>query len=194
MSEFELYLNLGFNHISDLGAYDHIVFIVALCAVYLVKQWRQILILVTAFTIGHSVTLALSTLGILLVPTDIVEFLIPATIFVTCISNVVKPMDMESSRKMNMNYLLALFFGLIHGMGFSNYLRALLGEEESILLPLFSFNIGLEIGQLMIVALVLSGAGLAVQVFRAEHRAWNLVVSGAAAGISIILMAETKFW
>ncbi len=194
MSEFELYLNLGLNHISDLGAYDHIVFIVALCAVYLVKQWRQILILVTAFTIGHSVTLALSTLGILLVPTDIVEFLIPATIFVTCVSNVVKPIDMESSRKMNMNYLLALFFGLIHGMGFSNYLRALLGEEESILLPLFSFNIGLEIGQLMIVALVLLGAGLAVQVFRAEHRAWNLVVSGAAAGISIILMAETKFW
>ena len=194
MSEFELYLNLGLNHISDLGAYDHIVFIVALCAVYLVKQWRQILILVTAFTIGHSVTLALSTLGILLVPTDIVEFLIPATIFVTCVSNVVKPIDMESSRKMNMNYLLALFFGLIHGMGFSNYLRALLGEEESILLPLFAFNIGLEIGQLMIVALVLLGAGLAVQVFRAEHRAWNLVVSGAAAGISIILMAETKFW
>ncbi len=194
MSEFELYLNLGLNHISDLGAYDHIVFIVALCAVYLVKQWRQILVLVTAFTIGHSVTLALSTLGILLVPTDIVEFLIPTTIFVTCVSNVVKPIDMEFSRKMNMNYLLALFFGLIHGMGFSNYLRALLGEEESILLPLFAFNIGLEIGQLMIVALVLLGAGLAVQVFRAEHRAWNLVVSGAAAGISIILMAETKFW
>ena len=194
MSEFELYLNLGLNHISDLGAYDHIVFIVALCAVYLVKQWRQILVLVTAFTIGHSVTLALSTLGILLVPTDIVEFLISTTIFVTCVSNVVKPIDMEFSRKMNMNYLLALFFGLIHGMGFSNYLRALLGEEESILLPLFAFNIGLEIGQLMIVALVLLGAGLAVQVFRAEHRAWNLVVSGAAAGISIILMAETKFW
>ena len=101
---------------------------------------------------------------------------------------------MKSSRIMNFNYLVALFFGLIHGMGFSNYLRALLGEEESILLPLFAFNIGLEIGQLMIVALVLSGAGLAVQVFRAEHRAWNLVVSGAAAGISIILMAETKFW
>ena len=194
MSEFELYLNLGFNHISDLGAYDHIVFIVALCAVYLLKQWRQILILITAFTIGHTVTLALSTLGILVVPTDIVEFLIPVTIFVTCISNVAKPINMRSSRIMNFNYLVALFFGLIHGMGFSNYLRALLGEEESILLPLFAFNVGLEIGQLMIVALVLSGAGLAVRVFRAEPRAWNLFVSGAAAGISILLMAESKFW
>ncbi len=194
MSEFELYLNLGFNHISDLGAYDHIVFIVALCAVYLLKQWRQILILITAFTIGHTVTLALSTLGILMVPTDIVEFLIPVTIFVTCISNVAKPINMKSSRIMNFNYLVALFFGLIHGMGFSNYLRALLGEEESILLPLFAFNIGLEIGQLMIVALVLSGAGLAVRVFRTEPRAWNLFVSGAAAGISILLMAESKFW
>ena len=194
MSEFELYLNLGFNHISDLGAYDHIVFIVALCAVYLLKQWRQILILITAFTIGHTVTLALSTLGILMVPTDIVEFLIPVTIFVTCISNVAKPINMKSSRIMNFNYLVALFFGLIHGMGFSNYLRALLGEEESILLPLFAFNIGLEIGLLMIVALVLSGAGLAVRVFRTEPRAWNLFVSGAAAGISILLMAESKFW
>lgn len=194
MSEFELYLNLGFNHISDLGAYDHIVFIVALCAVYLLKQWRQILILITAFTIGHTVTLALSTLGILMVPTDIVEFLIPVTIFVTCISNVAKPINMKSSRIMNFNYLVVLFFGLIHGMGFSNYLRALLGEEESILLPLFAFNIGLEIGQLMIVALVLTGAGLAVRVFRAEPRAWNLFVSGAAAGISIVLMAESKFW
>ncbi len=194
MSEFELYLNLGFNHISDLGAYDHIVFIVALCAVYLLKQWRQILILITAFTIGHTVTLALSTLGILVVPTDIVEFLIPVTIFVTCISNVAKPINMRSSRIMNFNYLVALFFGLIHGMGFSNYLRALLGEEESILLPLFAFNVGLEIGQLMIVALVLSGAGLVVRVFRTEPRAWNLFVSGAAAGISILLMAESKFW
>ena len=194
MSEFELYLKLGFDHISDLGAYDHIVFIVALCAVYRLKQWRQILMLVTAFTIGHSITLAISTLGIILVPTDIIEFLIPVTIFLTCISNVTRPTDVDTPRKMNLNYLLTLFFGLVHGMGFSNYLRALLGEEESILMPLFSFNIGLEIGQLMIVAMVLAGAGVIVQVFRAEYRAWNLFVSGAAAGISIILMAETKFW
>ncbi|MDP6053873.1 MAG: HupE/UreJ family protein, partial [Candidatus Latescibacteria bacterium] len=92
------------------------------------------------------------------------------------------------------NYPLALFFGLIHGMGFSYYLRALLGMEESIVMPLFSFNIGLELGQLMIVTLVLAGAALAVQVFKAPHKSWNLFISGVAAGVAIILMMETKFW
>jgi hypothetical protein len=194
MSEFELYLQLGFDHISDLNAYDHIVFIIALCAVYQLRQWRLILMLVTAFTIGHSVTLALATLGFILVSMAFIEFLIPVTIFVTCIMNVIRPFDAQADRKVWFNYPLALFFGLIHGMGFSNYLRALLGMEETIITPLFSFNIGLELGQLMIVALVLVGAALAVHVFKVPHKSWNLFISGAAAGVSVILMIETKSW
>ena len=194
MSEFEIYLQLGFNHIADLNAYDHIVFIIALCAVYQLRQWRMILMLVTAFTIGHSITLALATLSIILVPMELIEFLIPVTIFATCIMNVVRPFDERTKRKVWFNYPLALFFGLIHGMGFSYYLRALLGMEESIVMPLFSFNIGLELGQLMIVTLVLAGAALAVQVFKAPHKSWNLFISGVAAGVAIILMLETKFW
>ncbi|MEE2993691.1 MAG: HupE/UreJ family protein [Gemmatimonadota bacterium] len=194
MSEFEIYLQLGFNHIADLNAYDHIVFIIALCAVYQPRQWRMILMLVTAFTIGHSITLALATLSVILVPMELIEFLIPVTIFATCIMNVVRPFDEHTKRKVWFNYPLALFFGLIHGMGFSYYLRALLGMEESIVMPLFSFNIGLELGQLMIVTLVLAGAALAVQVFKAPHKSWNLFISGVAAGVAIILMMETKFW
>ena len=194
MSEFEIYLQLGVNHIADLNAYDHIVFIIALCAVYQLRQWRTVLMLVTAFTIGHSITLALATLSVILVPMELIEFLIPVTIFATCIMNVVRPFDEHTKRKVWFNYPLALFFGLIHGMGFSYYLRALLGMEESIVMPLFSFNIGLELGQLMIVTLVLASAALAVQVFKAPHKSWNLFISGVAAGVAIILMMETKFW
>lgn len=194
MSEFSLYLQLGFEHISDIKGYDHILFIVALCAVYEIQHWKNVLILVTAFTIGHSVTLALSTLGIILIPSEIVEFLIPVTIFLTAIFNVTTSNDHLQEKRLNRNYLIALGFGMIHGMGFSNYLRALLGAEESILLPLFAFNIGLEIGQLLIVAVIMVAAFLTVTIFKVRLREWTLFISGAAAGIALILMSETKFW
>ena len=194
MSTFESYLKLGFNHIADLAAYDHMLFIVALCAVYRAAQWKHILVLVTAFTIGHSLTLALATLGVFVIPGDIVEFLIPLTIFVTAFLNIFEHVERAERRKMSWNYGLAMFFGLIHGMGFSNYLRMLLGDEESLLQPLFAFNIGLELGQLLIVAVTMGAAYLVMNVFRAQHREWNLFVSGAAAGISLLLMVDAKFW
>jgi len=194
MSQFETYLRLGFQHISDINGYDHILFLIALCAVYRLYQWKRILILVTAFTIGHSVTLALSALKIILVPSAIIEFLIPVTIFLTAIFNVSKKEIEDTSAKVNLNYALALFFGLIHGMGFSNYFRALLGMESSIVQPLLAFNIGLELGQLLIVAIILAASVVALTFLRVAHRSWNLFVSGAAAGISVILMMETKFW
>lgn len=194
MSEFETYFQVGFQHISDLKAYDHIVFIIALCAVYDLWQWRQILMLVTAFTVGHSITLGLATAGMLVLPANIVEFLIPVTIFCTCILNVARPLERSRRKTVWFNYPLTLFFGLIHGMGFSSYLRALLGQEESILTPLFAFNVGLEIGQLMIVALVIVGSAVIVHIGKAEQRSWMIFISGAAAGISVILMAQTTFW
>lgn len=194
MSEFETYLQVGFQHIANLKAYDHIVFIIALCAVYDLWQWRQILILVTAFTVGHSITLGLATTGMLVLPANIIEFLIPVTIFSTCILNVVRPLERNRRKTSWFNYPLTLFFGLIHGMGFSSYLRALLGQEESILTPLFGFNVGLEIGQLMIVVLVMVGSTVVVHGGQAQQRSWTLFISGAAAGISVILMAQTKFW
>lgn len=201
MSEFSAYLSLGFEHISDLGAYDHILFIVALTAVYQVRDLKKIAILVTAFTIGHSVTLALATLELFLIPTAIIEFLIPVTIALTCLYNVsTQPKEtgfsLNTSRSSNFqwNYVIALLFGLIHGMGFSNYLRMLLGQEESIVLPLLSFNIGLELGQLLIVGVILSFMVVFQKLFNVLPRSWNLFVSGGAFGISLILMSETKFW
>ncbi len=185
---FGSYLELGFQHIADLMAYDHILFIVALCAIYRLSEWKTILILVTAFTIGHSITLALAALKIVVISTDLIEFLIPLTIFTTAIYNVTR----TSTKKMEMRwyYLTALFFGLIHGMGFSNFFRSLLGQEADITLPLLAFNIGLEIGQMVIVGFILIANYLFLNVLKVEQRSWNLFVSGAAAGIAITLMLE----
>ncbi|RIK56650.1 HupE / UreJ protein [candidate division KSB1 bacterium] len=190
MSEFQTYLTLGFEHISDLGAYDHLLFIVALCAVYSWQQWRTLAILVTAFTLGHSLSLAASILSRPLLPATLVEFLIPLTIFATSVLNVVRKNDSHHSPNLRLHYLLVLGFGLIHGMGFSNYLRVLLGQEASILLPLFAFNLGLEIGQLLIVGVVLAFSWLALRVLKIMPRAWNLLISGAAAGVSLILLTQ----
>lgn len=193
MHPFGFYLQLGFEHISDLAGFDHILFLVALCAVYRIEQWKSILILVTAFTVGHSVTLALASLGTLSIPSEIIEFLIPTTILLTAMRNVVSR-STEATSKMGLNYAMALFFGLIHGMGFSNYFRALLMGDSSVAVPLLGFNLGIELGQLLVVAFIVGIAFLFLNVFSVRHREWNLFVSGAASGMSLILMAESKFW
>jgi hypothetical protein len=190
MSTFRLYLTLGIDHISDLAGYDHILFLTALCAVYSLKQWTRILILVTAFTIGHTLTLALATLDILRISTGLIEFLIPVTIFVTGLSNVLQKSDHVERGAHRFKYLVALFFGLIHGLGFSNYLRSLLGTEQELLLPLFAFNLGLELGQILIVILVLFVSILLVRGAGVSRRDWNLLLSGAAMGVSLILCIE----
>ena len=189
MTTFGLYLSLGFDHISDLAGYDHILFLAALCAVYSLKDWKKVLILVTAFTAGHTLSLALATLNLVPVPTNLIEFLIPVTIFVTGLWNVIRTGD-RSDASQRFKYGTALFFGLIHGLGFSSYLRSLLGMEDGILMPLFSFNVGLEIGQVMIVIIVLFLSFLLVDVLGVKRRDWNLLLSGAAMGVSLILCFE----
>ena len=195
LSEFLVYLRLGFEHIADIRGYDHILFVVALCAGYEPRQWRKILVLVTAFTVGHSITLALATVRIISISTDLVEFLIPLTIFVTGVFNIVvatrgRADEEEGRRARVLKYFLALGFGLIHGMGFSNFLRAMLGAEESIALPLFAFNVGLEVGQICIVLVILLLTFAFVRLVRMRRHDWILVLSGAAAGVAVTLMAE----
>lgn len=189
---FSTYLELGFTHILDIEGYDHILFIIALCAVYKTHQWKQILVLVTAFTIGHCVTLALSALRLVVFPAPIIEFLIPLTILITALFNVSREESLDKS--INLNYLLALFFGLIHGLGFSNFFRALLGKEEDIVQPLLAFNIGVELGQIIIVLCTMALGFLFMNVFKTKQRAWNLFISGAAAGVAITLLIDAKFW
>lgn len=194
MHPFHFYLKLGFEHISNLAGYDHILFLVVLCAVYRIQQWRNILILVTAFTIGHSVTLALASFDTITIPSRFIKFLIPTTIFITALHNVLSKNPTNSSSKMGRNYLMALFFGFIHGMDFSNYFKALLMDTSSIVIPLLGFNIGIELGQLLVVLFIVGIAFLFLNVIGVKHREWNVFVSGAAAGMAIISMLENKFW
>ena len=189
---FGLYFGLGREHILDIQGYDHILFVVALCAVYLLREWKQILILVTAFTVGHSITLALATLQWVDVDSGWVEFLIPVTIFTTAVFNIFR-VDRSASagnRGLQLNYAFALFFGLIHGLGFSNFLRSLLGQEQSLFTPLLAFNLGLELGQLLIVIIFLALSFLAVDVLGANRRDWKLVISSAIAGIALVLIQQ----
>ncbi len=190
MTTFHLYLSLGINHIADLNAYDHILFIVTLCAVYSFNQWKKVLVLVTAFTLGHSATLALATLKILKIPIDLIEFLIPVTIFITALANILQKSGKVSSKRHVFKYATAMFFGLIHGLGFSNYLRSLLGQESNIIGPLFSFNLGIEIGQLIIVIVIMLMTWILVDILNVKRREWYLVLSGAGLGVSLIIMME----
>lgn len=197
-STFSAYLQLGFDHISDLNGYDHILFIVALCAIYRLQEWRKVAILVTAFTIGHSITLALAALDIIPINGALIEFLIPVTIVITALYNVIThrtntdDTNATFGRKINLNYGFALIFGLIHGMGFSNFFKSLVtpGQESEFIRQLFAFNVGVELGQLAIVAIILLVAYVAISLVKVKQRDWNLFISGAAFGNALIMALE----
>ena len=194
MHPFEFYLKLGYEHISNLSGYDHILFLVALCAVYKIQQWKSILVLVTAFTIGHSFTLILVSLDLFTISSSIIKFLIPLTIFITALYNVISVESLKKNTKMGRNYAIALFFGFIHGMDFSNYFKALIIDPSSIMVPLIGFNLGIELGQLLIVFIIVSLSYIFLSVIGIRHRDWNLFISGAAAGMSLISILENKIW
>lgn len=193
MHPFEFYLKLGFEHIANLNGYDHILFLVVLCAVYQINQWRNIIILVTAFTIGHSITLFIVSLDFFSIPSRIIKLLIPVTILITSLQNVINIKQTENSSRMGKNYFMALFFGLIHGMDFSNYFKALIMSPDEILIPLLGFNIGIELGQLLIVLFIVFISFIFLNIIKIKHLKWNLFISGAAFGISLISIMELIF-
>ena len=194
MSTFSLYFNLGVTHILDLQGFDHILFIIALCSLYLLRDWRKVLIIVTAFTIGHSITLALATLNIIRVNEAFIEFLIPVTIFITALTNILRQRRVPGPGILQVNYGFALFFGLIHGMGFSSYLRSLLGQDRTIVPQLLAFNLGLEFGQIVIVLIFLILSSITVGIAGVARRDWKLIISSAVAGIALTLMWAARFW
>ena len=190
---FSSYLELGWHHIISASAIDHISFIVTLCALFTFTEWRKIVTLVTAFTIGHSVTLALTSLNYLPVSAKWVEILIPITIIITAIRNILQKQSTQDhltfDKRMIVYYLTALFFGFIHGMGFANSFKIMSGAETSILTQLFAFNCGIELGQLLIVVGVLTILFLMTKYISVKPREWNLFVSGTGFGIgSMVLM------
>ncbi|RPD96636.1 HupE/UreJ family protein [Aureibaculum marinum] len=193
MEDFILYLKLGLYHVLDWQAYDHIVFLIALAVIYSFSNWKKVIWLVTLFTIGHTLTLTLAAYKVVNINVNIVEFLIPLTIFITALVNIltIKKSKQKSS---NINLIFALFFGLIHGLGFSNYFRMLIDDSEAKLLPLLEFALGIEIAQVIIVLTILT-VGYVIQYFlRVSKRDWVLVMSSIVIGIVIPMLTERIFW
>lgn len=168
MQDFLFYLNLGWEHIISLDALDHQLFVLALIAVYSFNDLKKILILITAFTIGHSITLALSTFDIIRINSAWVEFLIPLTIVLTSLNNIFIRNKKQSQNRGN--YYLALIFGLIHGMGFANTARVMIAKSQSIAIPLLGFNIGLELGQIAIVFGILMLLFILLKIFKVNQK------------------------
>ncbi len=207
MPPFVVYLRLGFEHLLDLRGYDHILFIAALCAGCALVRWRELLVLITAFTLGHSISLALATMRLLRTDSGWVEFLIPVTIAVTAATNLIAlrtrpdrpriPAPAPSTARplfLRARYAVALIFGLIHGLGFSSFLRLALGAERSLFIPLLAFNIGLELAQIVAAGAMLLLALVATRILRLPEWGWGALVSLAAGAVAAWMAAERVPW
>ena len=193
MNDFILYFKIGLNHVLDFNAYDHILFLIVLSVVFSSKQWKKLLWLITFFTIGHTVTLGLAAYEILSVKIELVELLIPMTIFITAFANIIRA-NKASIGKEKLNLFFALFFGLIHGLGFSNFFRGMIGKEEDKLFPLLEFALGIEVSQVIIVLGILIIGTLFQTIFKVSKRDWVLVCSSIVIGIVLPMIKERIFW
>lgn len=190
MSQFWLYFRLGLEHVLDWNAYDHILFLIVLVASYSFFSWKRVFWLVTIFTLGHTISLFLSTYEIVVVDSSWVEFLIPVTILVTAIFNMVNAKKKESKNNVSILYLTTAFFGIIHGLGFSTYFKMVAAGTESKLLPLLEFALGIETAQIIVVLIVLIIGFLLQNLLRVKRRDWILVVSAIVIGIVLPILKE----
>ncbi len=180
MEDFVFYFKLGWQHIISINAFDHLFFIMALTSIYLLKDIKQVLFLVTAFTIGHAISLSLSILNFVKINSSLVEFLIPLSIIITAEIQFVK--SLHPKAPFRFKYVFALLFGLLHGLGFANTIRMIMAESQQITLPLFSFNIGLEIGQICFVLLLLMLAHFFIKIIGLPQKWWIRILSTIALG------------
>jgi hypothetical protein len=192
MGDFNLYFRLGVHHILTWEAMDHLLFVTALCLRYLLRDWKKVIVMVTAFTIGHSATLALSALNLVSFPSKWIEFLIPLTILATAINNLFqKKAQMERPQKLPFIYFFALFFGLIHGLAYANTFLSLEGSE-GLVLHLFAFNLGIEAAQLLVVVIVLVISFIFVSLLTLPRLLWARTAS-AAIIVASLRMAIERF-
>jgi hypothetical protein len=188
MIDFWFYINEGLTHILDLDGLDHFYFIISFCILFSFKDWKKIIGLVTAFTIGHCITLFLSGLELVTINADTVELLIPITILLSCLNNFyILLKDKQTKQQLSLTYIILLVFGLIHGLGFSNYIKMMLFDDESIVLPLLGFNIGIELAQLLIVAGLLAVISI-IQLVLKSHIKWIRLVVNAIIFLLVLKM------
>ena len=177
MSDFLLWFQLGLNHITDLQGYDHMLFLLVTTVVFILRDIKKVLILITGFTIGHSITLVLSTLNILSLNTNLIELCIAITIFITAAYKILQLKSKNNNVSLKFEFVLISLFGLIHGLGFSNMLKSLLGTEENIILPLFYFNLGIEAGQIIVVCIILSISTLIISKLKINRMIYIAILS-----------------
>ena len=194
MQDFWFYIKLGFWHVLDLNAYDHILFLAALAIPFSLQQWRPILLLATLFTIAHCTSLALSVYEVLTMDTSLVEFLIPITISLTAMFNIFYARASSENTSLLLHILAAGFFGLIHGFGFSSYFRMLMAEEDDKLVPLLGFATGIELSQLVIIMMVLLLVYLMRSVFKVGRTLFIIITSILILLITIPMLIETFPW
>ncbi|MGL2962427.1 HupE/UreJ family protein [Flavobacterium sp. RSB2_4_14] len=195
MSDFWIYFTIGLKHVLSIFAYDHILFLLALTVPYEFKSWKNILILVSFFTLGHTLALFLSVFNIVSIKPDIVELLIPITILITALYNII--MAGKSSKKENITFVgfVTIFFGIIHGLGFSNYFNSILsGKPTDKLLPLFEFALGIEVAQIIVVIGALLLAYVVQNLFKYSKRDWILIVSAFTVGVIIPIIVQNEIW
>ena len=176
----------GWHHIVNINAYDHLLFVMTLCAAFKLVQWRQILVIITAFTVGHCATLILSALDIIPSNPKLIETLIPFTIMITAVANILYYDSDGKFSDIKFKYGIALVFGLIHGLAFASDFKFML-FGESVVMPLFLFNVGIEVGQIFIVLLFMMALWFYTKVIKGEHYKWNLFISGAGFGIAVTI-------
>lgn len=195
MSEFWIYFNTGLRHVLDINAYDHVLFLIALTIPYAFKDWKRVLLLVTLFTVGHTMSLLLSVYGFVQIKVNLVEFLIPITILITAVFHLFTAGKNSKKESISFIAIVTLFFGIIHGLGFSNYFNTILpGNSSDKLLPLLEFALGIEAAQIIVVLIVLILSYVVQTVFRFSKRDWTLVMSSFVIGVVIPMVIESEIW
>lgn len=193
METFFTYTQLGYEHIIDIKGYDHILFIIALTILYSIKEWKSLLILITAFTIGHSITLAFTILELINFDSYKIEALIILSISITALLNIIRKGKTPNANGMKLYYTIALAFGFIHGMGFASYLKAILGKSGSLITPLLGFNVGLELGQIIIVSILLITIIILEKFGLIKKQNFIVIISSVILGITLPVLFETEW-
>ena len=192
-NDFWFYVEYGVKHVLDINGYDHVLFLMLLAVPYVFKDWKRVLILVSMFTLGHTLSLLLAAYNVVTMNSSLVEFLIPVTIFILAVYNVFTAGKNAKNSSATLLFITTLFFGLIHGLGFAREFKLLIGRTESKLIPLLEFALGIEIAQLIIVFVVLFLGFLGQTVFRFSRRDWVLVMSAIVIGLVIPMLISSDF-
>ncbi len=191
MSEFWIYLKIGLHHVLDINGYDHVLFLMALTVPYAFRDWKRVLLLVTIFTIGHTLALFLSVFGIVMIKPAIVELLIPVTILITAVYNLFRAGKAAGKESINVIGFITFFFGIIHGLGFSNYFKSLLpGDATDKIWPLLEFALGIEVAQLIVVLVVLLISFILHHFARFSKRDFALVTSAFVIGVVVPMLLQ----